>query len=424
MSTAIVMPKAGLTMVEGTIAEWKVAEGAYVKKGDVLMEYENEKNTIDCEALGEGYVHIIAKEGDTIPVGEVIGMLAESEAELSQLAGGAAPAAPAVAPESEEKGCARECPTCVHTAPAAVAPTATGTVSAAVMADGHIRASGLAKKLAREAGVSLADIAASGGPDGTRIIARDVRKYLEQPKAAPVAAAVSAGVEDEITETPWTGVRKAIARNMYNSLQEMAQCTATCEMDVTELLALRQKLVAQQEYLGCKITVNDLLCKAVAKMLVKHPLANATFDGKTLFSHKHVQLSVAVATEGGLMVPVVKNADTLSLVELSKTIKDLGTRAKEKKLREGEQGCGTFTVSNVGMFPIDMSTPIINPPEVAIMGFGRTTKKPVWIDGQFVPRDTMIAYMTFDHRVVDGLEVGGIFKDLQTLIEHPELILA
>jgi len=216
------MPKAGLTMVEGTIAEWKVAEGAYVKKGDILMEYENEKNTIDCEALGEGYVHIIAKEGDTIPVGEVIGMLAESEAELAQLAGGAAPAAPAAPAETEEKGCARECPTCVHTAPAAAAPAVTGTVSAAVMADGHIRASGLAKKLAKEAGVSLADIAASGGPDGTRIIARDVRKYLEQPKAAPVAAAAAASVEDEITEIPWTGVRKAIARNMYNSLQEMA----------------------------------------------------------------------------------------------------------------------------------------------------------------------------------------------------------
>ena len=424
MSTTIVMPKAGLTMVEGTIAEWKVAEGAYVKKGDVLMEYENEKNTIDCEALAEGYVHIIAKEGDTIAVGEPIGILAESEAELAALSSGAAPTAPAAEPE--EKGCARECPTCVHTTPAVEAPAVTGAVSAAVMADGHIRASGLAKKMAKEAGVSLAAIAASGGPDGTRIIARDVKNYLEQQKnaPAPAAAAAPASIVDEITETPWTGVRKAIARNMYNSLQEMAQCTATCEMDVTELLALRQKLVAQQEYLGCKITVNDLLCKAVAKMLVKHPLANATFDGKTLFSHKHVQLSVAVATEGGLMVPVVKNADTLSLVELSKTIKDLGARAKEKKLREGEQGCGTFTVSNVGMFPIDMSTPIINPPEVAIMGFGRTTKKPVYIDGQFVPRDTMIAYMTFDHRVVDGLEVGGIFKDLQTLIENPELILA
>lgn len=424
MSTTIVMPKAGLTMVEGTIAEWKVAEGAYVKKGDVLMEYENEKNTIECEALGEGYVHIIAKEGDTIAVGEPIGVLAESEAELAAIAGGAAPAAPAAA--EEEKGCARECPTCVHTAPAAEVPAVTGAVSAAVMADGHIRASGLAKKMAREAGVSLAAIAASGGPDGTRIIARDVKNYLEQQKnaPAPAAAGVPAGIEDEITRTPWTGTRKAIARNMYNSLQEMAQCTATCELDVTELLALRQKLVAQQEYLGCKITVNDLLCKAVAKMLVKHPLANATFDGETLYSHKHVQLSVAVATEGGLMVPVVKNADTLSLVELSLAIKDLGIRAKEKKLRPGEQGCGTFTVSNVGMFPIDMSTPIINPPEVAIMGFGRTTKKPLWIDGQFVPRDTMIAYMTFDHRVVDGLEVGGIFKDLQTLIENPELILA
>jgi pyruvate dehydrogenase E2 component (dihydrolipoamide acetyltransferase) len=418
MSTAIVMPKAGLTMVEGTIAQWKVPEGAFVKKGDVLMEYENEKNTIDCEALGEGYVHILAGEGETVPVGEVIGMLAESREELAALTGGAPAAAPA---EETEKGCARECPDCVHTAAGAPSPAPASRTP--VMADGHVRASGLAKKLAKEAGVRLADIAASGGPDGTRIIARDVRNYLEQAKAKP-AETGSAGVADEITEMPWTGVRKTIARNMYNSLQTMAQCTASCEVDVTDLLILRQKLVEQQEYLGCKITVNDLLCKAVAKLLVNHPLVNATFDGETLYSHKHVQLSVAVATENGLMVPVVKHADTLSLVELSRAIKDLGVRAKEKKLRAEEQGCGTFTVSNVGMFPIDFSTPIVNPPEVAIMGFGRTTKKPLFVDGQFVPRDTMTAYLTFDHRVVDGLEVGKIFRELQTLLEHPELILA
>lgn len=418
MSFQIVMPKAGLTMVEGTISEWKVVEGASVNKGDVLMEYENEKNTIECVALSSGILHIIAKEGDTIAVGEPIGELAESQAEYAAMTGAVLAVTPVVS--------APPVTIVSHAVPtvSTVAASETGSVA---RTDGRVRATGLAKKMAREAGVNIADVLPSGGPDGARIVAKDVTAYLEAKKNAPVPAAnpiaaTASMVEDEITEIPWTGVRKAIARNLFNSLQQSAQCTATSEMDVTALLALRQKLVDQQEFLGCKITVNDLLCMAVAKMLVKHPIANATFDGKTLFSHKHVNLSVAIATEEGLMVPVVKHADTLSLVALSKAIKDLGTRAKEKKLRDGEQSGGTFTVSNVGMFPIDMSTPIINLPEVAIMGFGRTTKKPVYIDGAFVPRDMLCCYLTFDHRVVDGLEVGRIFKDMQQLIEHPELI--
>lgn len=412
MSFQIVMPKAGLTMVEGTISEWKMAEGATVSKGDVLMEYENEKNTIECVALASGILHILAKEGDTVPVGEPIGELAESQAEYEAMIG-AAPVATPVASAPIAAAAPVAAPASVDGVPPV----------AAVRAGGRVRATGLAKRMSREAGINIADVLPSGGPDKTRIVAKDVTAYLKAAKdAAVVAPTAPASVEQEITEIPWTGIRKIIARNMFNSLQQSAQCTATCEMDVTELLALRRKLVDQQVFLGCKITINDLLCMAVVKMLVKHPMTNATFDGKTLFSHKHVNLSVAVATEDGLMVPVVKHADTLSLVELSKTIKDLGARAKEKKLRDGEQAGGTFTVSNVGMFPIDMSTPIINPPEVAIMGFGRTTKKPVYIDGVFVPRDMLCCYLTFDHRVVDGLEVGRIFRDMQLLIEHPELI--
>ena len=527
MSTTIVMPKAGLTMVEGTISQWLVSEGAYVKKGDALMEYENEKNTIECDALADGYVHILAQEGDTVPVGEPIGILAESQEELASLSGGAAaapaaaPAAPAPAAASAEgvveipmpragltmvegtiaqwkvpegtqvakgdvvmefenekntidyeivhggflhqvvsegdtvkvgdpiayvaetkaaydalvsggapapageKGCARECPTCVHTAaPAAEAPAV---ASAAVRTDGHVRASGLAKKMAKEAGIDIRAVSPSGG-DGTRIIARDITAYLEAQKNAPApapAAAVSAGLEDEITEIPWVGVKKAIARNMMNSLQTMAQNTCTLEVDCTDLLALREKYVADQEMLGCKITVNDLLCKMLGKVVAKHPLANATFDGKTLYSHKHVHLSVAVATEDGLMVPVVRNIDTLSLTEINAKIKDLAQRAKEKKLDGSEMTGGTFSITNVGMFPIDYGTPVINPPQTCICGFGRPKLKPAVLpDGTIGPRMMMNVFLTFDHQVIDGLECGRIFKDLEYYILHPEMILA
>ena len=410
MSIELVMPRAGLTMVEGTIGTWLVQEGAAVQKGDIIMEYENEKNTIEFACTETGFLHITAQVGDVVPVGGPIGAVAATEEEYKQLSCGAAPAAqPAAAPVAEVA------------APAAPAVQVAET-------GGRIRATGYAKKLARENGVALASVKGTG-PNG-RILAQDVLRYEPQaPTAVAVPAAAptflpppAGGGVDVVTQIPINGVRRTIANNMYHSLQSMAQCTAATEVDVTDLLAYRQKLVAQQEYLGYKVTVNDLLAMAVVKMLEKHPLANATFDGKTLFSHSSVNLSVAVATEGGLMVPVVKGANRMNLGQLHNTMKDLAARARDKQLQDGEQGNGTFTISNVGMFPIDWSTPIINPPQVAIMGFGRTTKKMAVVNDQPAVRSMMTMYLTFDHRVIDGLEVGHIMEDMLALLTNPELI--
>ena len=163
----------------------------------------------------------------------------------------------------------------------------------------------------------------------------------------------------------------------------------------------------------------------LGKVLAKHPYANATFDGKTLYTHKHVHLSVAVGAEDGLMVPVVKNVDLLSVTEISGKIRDLAARAKTKSLRPDEQSGGTCTITNVGMFPIDIGTPVINPPQTAICGFGRTVLRPVILpDGSVGARSMMNVFLTFDHQILDGLEVGRILKDIQCYIEHPELILA
>lgn len=411
MRIDIPMPKAGLTMVEGTISEWKVPEGALIQKGQVIMEYENEKNTIEYESVHGGCLHILEPAGETVEVGRPIAWVTETREEYDALMGAAAPeAAPAPAAES---------------VPAAEAESAPASPAPAPRGQRRVRATGLARKMAREAGVDLADVPPGSGPDGRRVAAKDVRAYLESRKSAPAAPPAPAVEADEVTAIPWTGVRKTIARNMMTSLQQSAQCTAMCEVDVTELLALRQRYVEGEDYLGCRVTVNDLLCMAVCKVLKKHPTVNATFDGQTLYSHSRVHLSLAVATEGGLMVPVIKNADTLTLTELSAAARDLGRRAREKRLQNGEQGCGTCTVSNVGMFPIDLSTPILNPPEVGIFGFGRTTRRPGYLpDGTLAPRDMMWVYLTFDHRVVDGLEAGKVFQDLQYLLEHPQLITA
>ena len=413
MSIELVMPRAGLTMVEGTISSWLVQEGAAVKKGDTIMEYENEKNTIEFACTESGFLHILAQEGDTVPVGGPIAVVAASKEEYDSLTAGTAPKAEA-APTVEAAAPAPA----VAAAPAAALQTAE---------DGRIRATGYAKKLAREKGVSLSGIKGTG-PNG-RVLAQDVLDALTAaPAAAPAAvpAFVPSGeaAVDVVTKIPMTGIRKAIANNMYNSLQSMAQCTAAAEIDVTDLLAYRQRLVAQQDFLGCKVTVNDLLSMAVVKMLKKHPLVNATFDGKTIFAHSSVNLSVAVAAEAGLMVPVVRGADRMGLVQLHNAMKDLADRARDKQLRDGEQSNGTFTISNVGMFPIDWSTPIINPPQVAIMGFGRAVKKMAVVNDQPAVRSMMTMYLTFDHRVIDGLEVGRVMEDMQTLLCNPELITA
>ena len=406
MSFELVMPRAGLTMVEGTIASWLAAEGQQVKKGDAIMEFENEKNTIEFNCTHDGILHITAPEGETVAVGAPIGIVAESQAEYDALCGAAAPAPAPVATEQ----------------PAAPVPVSAPAAPAVVEDTTRVRATGLAKKMAKQHGVSLSAICGTG--PNRRIIAQDVLDYLETQKNAPAPAAAVAEpmADDVVTEIQMTGIRKAIAKNMYGSLQEMAQCTAAVEVDVTELLAYRQKLVENQEYLGCKVTVNDLLAMATVKMLQKHPTANATFDGKTLFVHSAVNLSVAVAAEVGLMVPVVKNAQRMSLVELHNAMSDVAIRARDQKLKGGEQAGGTFTISNVGMFPIDWSTPIINPPQVAILGFGRAVKKPAVVGEDVKIRSMMHVFLTFDHRVFDGLEVGLILADLQKLLEHPELI--
>ena len=410
MSFELVMPRAGLTMVEGTIATWLAAEGSEVKKGDAIMEFENEKNTIEFACTHDGILHITAPEGETVAVGAPIGMVAESRAEYDALCGGSAPAAPA----------AEATPASVE-APAAAPVAAPAAPAPAVADSGRVRATGLAKKMAKQKGVALSAVKGTG-PNG-RIIAQDILVYLEAQKNAPAASAAAAAAPDDVvTEIQMTGIRKAIAKNMYNSLQDMAQCTAAVEVDVTELLAYRQKLVENQEYLGCKVTVNDLLAMATVKMLQKHPAANATFDGKILSVHSAVNLSVAVAAEVGLMVPVVKNAERMSLVQLHNAMNDVAVRARDQKLKGGEQGGGTFTISNVGMFPIDWSTPIINPPQVAILGFGRSVKKPVVVGDDIKVRSMMHVFLTFDHRVFDGLEVGRILSDMQKLLEHPELI--
>ena len=416
MRIDVVMPRAGLTMVEGTIQRWLAEEGSFVERDTPLMEYENEKNEVQYDALDSGYLHIVAPEGETAKVGALIAWLASSEEEYQALL--------------KEDGSSANSGAASDTAPQEPIAAAEAPQQEAVTEMGRVRATGYARKIAAANGVDLAQVKPSGGPDGRRIVAKDVEQYMSTAKAAAPAALSAAQpvlVQDEqdvVGEIKLTGMQKTIARNMLASSQNMALCTGISEFDVTELVELRKKLLACEETLGYRVTLNDLLCKMIAKVIVKYPKTNGIFDGETIKTHSRVHLGVAVASEEGLRVPVVRNADLLNLKEISETVKDLALKTRENRLTQDEQSGATFTITNFGIFPIDAGTIIVNTGQVAICGFGRIVKKPMFVNGELKERDMIQMSFTYDHRVMDGLSAGRIFKDVEFYLTHPEAILA
>ncbi len=411
MSVELVMPRAGLTMVEGTIMMWKVEEGAQVKKGDSILEIENEKTTMDFECTADGFIHTVAMPGEVVAVGNIIGLVAETKEEYNELSKlkkdidssdetilkkDALPTVKQeVSTSNEKEGC-----------------------SPSITSSGHVKATGLAKKMAAMAKIDIKKVKGTG-PNG-RIVAKNIDDYIKNMETVNIKSNEEYGKPEVI---PLSGIRLSIAKNMYESLQKMAQSSASVEVDVTRLIEMRKTLVDKKDFIGCKVTMNDILAMATIKMLKKHPLANATFDGSNITTYPYVNLSVAVGAENGLMVPVLKYADKMTLTQLSNNLSDIVERARDGKLVGGEQSGGTFTISNVGVFPIDIATPIINPPQVAIMGFGRSVKKMVVVDDEPCIRTMMNIFVTFDHRVFDGLEVGRIMYDMKEYMENPELIM-
>jgi pyruvate dehydrogenase complex dihydrolipoamide acetyltransferase long form len=403
----IVMPKTGLTNTENTLDQWTVKEGDTVAKGQQIAEIESEKTTMPFESPAAGMIHLIAKEGDTVEVGGVIAMLAENQAEYDSIKSAAAPAA---AKETSA-------PAAAPAAAAEAAPVPEAAPAAVPVSSGRVYASPLARKLANAKGIDL-HLVSGTGPKG-RIVAKDIENFV--PAAAPAAAA--AAVMREPVHIPLTPIRKAIAKNMFNSLHSMAQTSDSVEIDVTELVAMRNRLKDKAEMLGTKITVNDMLSYAAVKMLKSHPLANASYADTEIVQYPNVNLSMAVATNYGLVSPVVKDADLMSLVELSKALKDIVVRARDKKLTGADQTGATFTITNMGIFPVDNFNPILPSPQSCIMGFGRCVDKPAVYKGEICIRTMMVLSITYDHRVFDGGELGSIMTTMKEYLENPELFL-
>lgn len=430
--TEIFMPKAGMDMKEGRLIRWLKEIGDHVEKDEPIMEIETDKITMEAEAPATGI--LLAKLIDdetTVPVLQTIGYIGQPGEKIPD-APVAAADTPAAAP--------------VETAAETAAPA-----SKLPVLNGSVAATPYAKKLAAEKGVELATVTASG-PAG-EVRASDVlaaaqsgavnatalaKKYAEVNGVDLSAVSgtghdgkirkndvlnAAAPAQREITRIPLTPIRKAIARNMFNSLHSMAQTSDSVEIDVTELMALRQRLLAHKDELGAKITINDLLSYAAVKMIKAHPLANASFSDTEILCYPDVNLSMAVATDYGLTSPVVHGADRMSLVELSLAMRDLVVRARDRKLTADDQQGGTFTLTNMGIFPVDNFNPILPTPQSCIIGFGRCVEKPAVYQGQICIRTMMVLSVTYDHRVFDGGEVGSIMKTMKEYLETPELFL-
>lgn len=430
--TEIFMPKAGMDMKEGRLIRWLKEIGDHVEKDEPIMEIETDKITMEAEAPATGI--LLAKLIDdetTVPVLQTIGYIGQPGEKIPD-----APVAAADTPAAAPVEAAAE-----TAAPASKLPVPNGSVAATPYA----------KKLAAEKGVELAAVIASG-PAG-EVRASDVlaaaqsgavnatalaKKYAEVNGVDLSAVSgtghdgkirkndvlnAAAPAQREITRIPLTPIRKAIARNMFNSLHSMAQTSDSVEIDVTELMALRQRLLAHKDELGTKITINDLLSYAAVKMLKTHPLANASFSDTEILCYPGVNLSMAVATDYGLTSPVVHGADRMSLVELSLAMRDLVVRARDRKLTADDQQGGTFTLTNMGIFPVDNFNPILPAPQSCIIGFGRCVEKPAVYQGQICIRTMMVLSVTYDHRVFDGGEVGSIMKTMKEYLETPELFL-
>lgn len=384
MATAITMPKMGLSMKTGTVGKWLKNEGDAVKKGEPVVEVMTEKITNKVESPADGILlKIVAPKGTKLPVGGLMGVIGEAGEDISAILAGAG--APAAAAQS-------------------------GAPAGKAAAGQRVKISPAAKKLAEEHGIDYTCIVGTG-PEG-RITKEDVEKAIEE--------GVSAGYVCTCREViPYEGMRRAIGENMAHSWSVAPKVTHHVSVDISNLLALRKTLNNGLKDKD-KISITDLLVKAVARALEIKPNINVTLDGDEIKVLEDINIGVAVALDDGLIVPVVRNANKKSLAEVSKEVKDLAKRARKNKLDPDEMVGGTFTITNVGAWgSVDWFTPIINQPESAILGVGRTVDRPVVVDGQIVIRPMMGLSLSFDHRVIDGAPAAEFLAVLLELIEQP-----
>ncbi len=431
MATKVFMEALSPTMEEGRLVKWVKAEGAAVKSGDVLAEVETDKAVMELVALGDGVLrkHLIP-EGTTAAVSTLVGIIAGADEDISALAaGGAAPAPAAAAPAAAPAAV----PAAVPAQPAApvAAPVAASAPAAPAAPQGRVIASPLARRIAGDSGVNLGAVQGSG--PGGRIIKRDVEAALSGGGAAAsasvapaasaprrMAPAVQGGTP--FRDEPLTQIRKTIARRLSESIGPIPTFYLTAEFDLNRAAEMRNAAAELGD--AFKFSFNDLILKATATALTQHPEVNAHWLGDRIRYFDTVHLGMAVATDDGLIVPVIFNAEQKRMSEISAEAKGLAKKARERKLKPEEFTGSTFSVSNLGMMQIDQFTAIINPPEVGILAIGAIEDKVVvGADGGFEVRKKLRVTMSCDHRVIDGAVGAQFLQTLRRLIENPLLLV-
>jgi 2-oxoglutarate dehydrogenase E2 component (dihydrolipoamide succinyltransferase) len=425
MPVEIRVPAVGESVVEGTVLRWYKQVGETVATGDPLVELETDKISVDIPADRNGVLQSISKgEGETVSVGDVIGTLEETAAGGAVAAGAPGEGANAVA----TGGTAPSAP-----APASVPASVPASPPAALTADtDHVRVTPLARRLAEEHGVNPLQVEGSG-PVG-RVRRNDIEQFLTAPpavalRAAPVPpagrpASAFPALGDQEERANMTRRRRTIAQRLVEAQATAAMLTTFNECDLTAIMDLRKRRRDSfRERYGVSLGFMSFFTRAAVGGLKAFPRLNAEIRGEDLILKRHYDIGVAVDTEEGLVVPVIRNADRLSFVEIERTIADLAKRARDGKLAITDLQGGTFTVTNGGVFGSLFSTPIINMPQAAILGMHRIQERPVALDGQVVIRPMMYLALTYDHRIVDGREAVQFLVRVKELVEDPERLL-
>ena len=417
MSEKILLPKLAMAMKQGKIVEWKIKEGEWVKTGDIVMVIETEKVTYEWESSASGYLHILSELGKIYPVEETVALLAQTEEELKELQ------AAQPVPEMPETGDEVVEPS---------APTASNNPKN----KGRIKITPIAKKLAKKHNLDLEKIPGTG--PGGRIKKEDILQFLEKGEAIAADVTVKPTCTGEMVDgkevldtIPYSGMRQAIGDHMMHSLAVSAQLSNIGEIDMTQLIRFRKSYLKKEKEFGVRITYTDLIVMLLAKAIKYVPIINASLVDGEIKIWKDINIGVAVSFESGkydssLIVPVIKNTESKSLLEIANISRDLITRARNGRLTPDEVTGGTITLTNLGALTPGwmIGTPIINQPQAVIIGTGAILEKPVGVNGKIELRPTMTVSFTYDHRVMDGAPIAKFYTKITELADNPEYLLA
>lgn len=419
MAEVVRMPKLSDTMEEGVVAEWHKNIGDKVESGDLLAEIETDKATMEFESFQDGVLlHIGVEKGKAAPVDSILAILGEAGEDVSAILKAEETGAPAQnepTTEAPKEEAVKTAEVAKPEPPKAAAPAnnQTPVTTSPDSSNGRVKASPLAKALAKEKGIDINTVNGSG--DGGRIVKRDIDNYV--PSA--VSASAIAG-QESFTEQPVSQMRKVIANRLAESKFSAPHFYLTMEIDMDNAIAARKSINATGDV---KVSFNDMVVKATAMALKKHPAVNSSWLGDKIRTNNHVHIGVAVAVPDGLLVPVVRFADSKGLSQIGAEVKDYAEKARNKKLQPQDWEGNTFTISNLGMYGIEEFTAIINPPDACILAVGGIKQKPVVKDGAIVPGNTMKVTLSCDHRVVDGATGSEFLLTLKNYLENPVMML-